>query len=612
MSWSRRIPFRVNVAGIIELMGRSLYSRGDTAVRELIQNAHDAVSRRKASDLSFQPRIDIVQDRDEGTLTVSDNGVGLSEREAEEYLGTVGLGLTGLMRNDSGNNDALDLIGQFGVGLLSSFMLADRIDVTTRKEDCEAVCWRAGTEADIELSSAERVELGTTITLHLRSDQRTFAENEDALESSIREFADYLQVPIFLNHSTQRVNVINAAWFDPTPDPEAIELALEEQFSETPLDVIPIRIESPVSVAGTLYVTPQRVPGFSSEPTLMITVRRMIISRRHPDLLPDWAGFVRGVLELHDCSPTTSRESLVRDSTFAAAQSVIEDTLFGHFEDLVQNAPDKWQAVLQWHRYLLTGAALDNERLRGLLRQSYTFPTSRGAMTFDEIAEASPADPLFEDEADRVIWINSSRRQEASVNQHFAGSDVPCVHALRVFEESLLATFAADDGGQGQQSDLRFAGPSAKNFDRAILGIHDLEDAAEAWQMFLRPLDVHVRVGDMSASVPVMAFVNDDNELAQTFEGMKKDGRVPPGFQRLIDQHFDETVPARNEVILNRRHRLIGRALEQSTKTPLAGVLRLLVMNALTSAGARFEVGSANLQSEDLDWVAEALWGRDH
>jgi len=599
------------VAGIIELMGRSLYSRGDTAVRELIQNAHDAVTRRSAGDLAFQPRIDIVQNSAARTLTVSDNGVGLSESEAEEYLGTVGLGLTGLMRRETGTNDQLDLIGQFGVGLLSSFMLAERIEVVTRRDECEAICWKAGASSDIELSSAERTDVGTSITLHLHDDQRHFAENEEDLEASIREFADYLQVPIFLNQSKTRVNVINAAWFDPTPDEEAIELALEEQFSETPLDVIPVRVESPVSVAGTLYVTPQRVPGFSSEPTLMVTVRRMIISRRHPDLLPDWAGFVRGVLELHDCSPTTSRESLVRDKAFAIAQAVIEDTLFDHFENLVRNSPDKWESILQWHRYLLTGAALDNARLRALLRHSYTFPTSRGPMTWDTITAASPADPLFEEEADRVVWVNASRRQEASVNQYFAGTDVPCVHALRVFEESLLAAFVAEDIQEGSRTDLRFAGPSATNFDRSILGIHDLEDAEESWQEFLRPLDVHVRIGELSAAVPVPAFINDDNELAQTFEDMKKDGRVPPGFQRLIDRHFDDAPPARNEVILNRRHRLVGRALEQSTKTPLAGVLRLLVMNALTAAGASMQGETQNLQSVDLDWVAEALWRRE-
>src|SRR5690606_19730543 len=109
---------------------------------------------------------------------------------------------------------------------------------------------------------------------------------------------------------------IHAAWFEPSQDRESTELALQAYFDEAPLDVIPIRIERPVSIAGALYVTPQRVPGFSNRATVMVTVRRMVISRAIQNLIPQWATFLRGCLELHDCLPTTSREDLVRDDHF--------------------------------------------------------------------------------------------------------------------------------------------------------------------------------------------------------------------------------------------------------------------------------------------------------
>ena len=98
MTWSRRIPFKVDIAGVIEIMGSSLYSRIDTPIRELIQNAHDAVMRRRKKQLSYQGRIDIRQDAENNTLTVTDDGVGLSPDEAEKYLGTLGVGITGLLK----------------------------------------------------------------------------------------------------------------------------------------------------------------------------------------------------------------------------------------------------------------------------------------------------------------------------------------------------------------------------------------------------------------------------------------------------------------------------------------------------------------------------------
>src|SRR5688572_21847803 len=169
-SWSRRIPFKVDVAGVIEIMGTSLYSRAMTPVRELIQNAHDGIMRRRQRDLSYGGRIDVAQDAAAGTLTFSDDGIGLSEDEAERYLGTLGIGITGLLKKAAGGaesaepaarrggGDGQSLIGQFGIGLFSAFMLADRVAVETRRADggIPAVRWEAGAGTDIELSSSPR------------------------------------------------------------------------------------------------------------------------------------------------------------------------------------------------------------------------------------------------------------------------------------------------------------------------------------------------------------------------------------------------------------------------------------------------------------------------
>jgi molecular chaperone HtpG len=614
--WTREIPFRVDIAGVIEIMGSSLYSRMDTPIRELIQNAHDAIMRRRSRDLDYRGRIDIRQDGKAGTLTFSDDGIGLSPQDAELYLGTLGIGITGLLKGRGNDDQRLDifgdgnhLIGQFGIGLFSAFLLADRIVVESRREDCEeGIRWEAGPGTSIQLSSTDRTEVGTKVCLYLRPQFHAMAEAPESVESAIRQYADFLTIPIHLNDSSARINVINVAWFEPTPDTEAIELELANYFNESPLDVIPIRVEKPSSIAGALYISPQRTPGFADEATVAVTVRRMVISRQVRDLLPPWASFLRGVLELGDCAPTASREDLVRDDRFQLVRSSLDDFLFRHLEKMVEDEPHRLEAIVNWHRYVLAGAALSETRLRTLLAKVYRFKTSRGALLFDEIQRLSAADALHESDADFVIWYNADRRQERYLDDVFASNRTPCVHVFRSFEESLLAAMISDSA---DHIDLRPATPSSPNFASSVMGLVELEEASATWADFLRSTQARIMVASFQPSLPVVAFLNERFELAQTFEELRKDGDIPRGFQRLIDAHFRQAPTGQNEVILNRDHRLVQRALKQGHRSPLASVLRLLVMNALSAAGAGRGNEAAQVQSEDLDWIADALWGQD-
>lgn len=615
--WSREIPFKVDIAGIIEIMGSSLYSHPDTPVRELIQNAHDAIMRRRRKDLEFRGRIDVRQDPGQHTLSFSDDGIGLSADDAELYLGTLGLGITGLLKGRSTTQphqppaeDGDGLIGQFGIGLFSAFMLADRLTVESRHQDgTEGIRWEAGPGTSIRLSQCERTAVGTTVTLSLKPEFYSLAEDTERLETSIRDYADFLTIPIHVNGGGARINLIHAAWFQPTPENEEVELELAAWFNETPLDVIPIRMERPASIAGALYISPQRTPGFADEATLAVTVRRMVISRRIRDLVPPWASFIRGVLELEDCSPTASREDLVRDDAFRQVQQTISEFIFEHLERLAVEEVTRLEAITSWHRYSLTGAALAEPRLRAILRRSYRWQTTKGLMNFDQLIDSSKADPLFESDADAVVWYNADRRQERYIDEVFTAVSAPCVHTLRSFEESLLAAMIADVSEQS--IDLRAASPSSSNFAATVLGISDLTEASSEWNEFLSSTGAKVMVATFQNRIPVIAFLNERYELAQTFEDLRKGGDIPQGFQRLIDAHFQQTPAGRNEVILNREHRLVGRALQQRPTSPLASVLRLLVNSALNAAGASRSQDSAKSQSEDLDWIAEALWGRD-
>ncbi len=614
----KRIPFKVDIAGIIEIMGSSLYSRPDTPIRELIQNAHDAIMRRRNRELDYQGRIDIVQDPFAKTISFTDDGIGLSPDEAEEYLGTLGIGITGLLKGRGSaearamvNGSGDQLIGQFGIGLFSSFMLAELLVVESRRADlAEGVRWAAGPGSEIELSVCDRESPGTTVTLHLKPGCHILASNAELLESAIKQFADFIPIPIYLNGASARSNLINVAWFSPTPDPDSVELDLASYFHESPLEVIPIRVSQPVHVEGALYISPQRTPGFSDDAVVAATIRRMVISRKVQDLLPPWASFLRGILELPDCSPTASREDLVRDEKFGAVQIILEERLYEHFRGLAKTHPQRLEAIINWHRFTIAGSALDETPLRDMLRECYRFSTSAGELTFHELLDRCQADALVESDADCVIWYNADRRQERWLNDVFRGvADAIVVHALRSFEESLLAAMVADTNDR--TVDLRIASPSSENFAASILGLRGLEEADDAWMEYLGGTNAKVLLAEFRNTQPVMAFLNERYELSKTFESLKKDGDIPAGFQRLIDAHFRQSPTDKNEVILNRKNPLIERALARGTSSPLASVVRLLVRSALHSAGATLDKNAQSQQLEDLNWISDALWNVD-
>ncbi|MDO5567292.1 MAG: hypothetical protein Q4G59_11595, partial [Planctomycetia bacterium] len=449
---------------------------------------------------------------------------------------------------------------------------------------------------------------GTTVTLRLRSGQELYAQSEEALEEAIREYADFLSVPIYLGDHGQRVNLMEPVWFDPEADEDRLMLALESWFNEVPLCVIPIRREKPITIQGALYVSPERLPGFSQEAMVAVTIRRMIISRKIEGLIPPWASFVRGVLELPDCRPTASREDLVQDESFQLARGVIEEELFRFFEQLTETRPRIWESLLDWHRYMLAGSAIGNERLRKLLRSTYRFSTHCGRLTFDEIVRAAQPPDVYEDGVDKIIWYHCDRRQEAAMETIFAGLRTPCVHATATFEETLLHVMCFDwESEADERIQCRVAVPGTKGFSSEILRAKDQEPVDDHWDFFFESLDCRVFSAECDTPQPVFAFLNERQDLIRTVNTLKKEGTIPFSFQRMIDQHLDGEEMPRNELLLNRSHPLIARALAQSPTSPLAAVVRILVFQAMQAAGAQLGRQSREELDGDLLAVANSL-----
>ncbi len=215
-------PINLHVPGILKLLSEHLYSDPKVALRELIQNAHDSCLRRLAEDPDYDdlaPRIDIYIDKEKHQFVIKDNGSGLTEQEIHDYLATIGRGYTGELRERlqfSSRGEVLALIGQFGLGLLSAFIVADRIELVTRSYQPKEPAWHwiSLGEETYTLAQTSRPSPGSTFTLNLKL-EGYFLQNEDVVREGIRTYADFLTVPIHLNDSVEPVNTIDAPWHLP-------------------------------------------------------------------------------------------------------------------------------------------------------------------------------------------------------------------------------------------------------------------------------------------------------------------------------------------------------------------------------------------------------------
>ncbi|RMF93408.1 MAG: hypothetical protein D6741_13720, partial [Planctomycetota bacterium] len=307
-------------------------------------------------------------------------------------------------------------------------------------------------------------------------------------------------------------------------------------------------------------------------------------------------------------------ESLIYNVHVRQTQSVLENAILDELFDLERRDRDKLQMLIDWHRYAFAGAALDHPRLRELLTRNYLFATSQGDLPFDEIVSRCRGNALSETDCDCIVWSNTNRRQEGLLNSLFQALPFPCVHAVRAFEHLLLEQMAADASAQHTAIVLRPASPASPSFAQTVLGLHELENAEDAWQRFLGTEETLIFVGEGRTRTPVFVFPSDGPQLERTFRRLRSQGKIPAAFQKLIDRHVDAK-PAeqqKHQVVLNRSNELVRKALAQRPGMPLPAVLRLMVYHSLTAAGVPLDQESHDRMQDDLSWIAEALQGRRH
>ena len=409
----------VDHQGLLTVLGAHLYSSPLVAVRELIQNAHDSIHRRRLEasrleasredEVDDPARIDVIALPGPRTLTIRDNGAGLTREEIDRYLATIGAGYTRVLRAETGEGS---LIGAFGLGFLSAYVVSEQVEVITTSQSTPDQTWRFlsrdGLRYAVTAVEGPPRPVGTEVILHLEAGRSELADPAFVGEL-LRRYCCLLPLPVF---APERVNGEGVPWREPPGEEHPARrhkrlLAVAERFQPHfgPLCAFEVHPTEDLVVRGVLWVQDANTWGSQDNRHASLFVRGMFISDEVRALLPDWAGFCGGVVECDALVPTASREDVQRDATFQAVQGHLAEALIAGLCALPQARPEAWRRVHLRHNEALRGAALVDPRLFEALGPQLTVPTSEGDLTMGELLarEAQVHINLGEDDYELVL-----------------------------------------------------------------------------------------------------------------------------------------------------------------------------------------------------------------
>ena len=418
---SEKLEFQAEVKQLMQLMIHSLYSNKEIVLRELISNASDAADKLRFEALAnsalyendAELKIQISFDKAARTVTISDNGIGMSRDEVIANIGTIAKSGTKEFFQSLSGDDAKDanLIGQFGVGFYSAFIIADKVTLTTRRAgSTDAVKWTSAGEGDYTLDAVKKASRGTEIVLHLRKDEDEFL-NDWQLKSIIRKYSDHITLPIVMYKSEwkegedkpdgtkaggemvtteelETVNKASALWARAKSD------ITEDEYNEfykhvshdyeTPLAYTHSRVEGKQEYISLLYI-PSKAPfdlyDRERRHGIKLYVKRVFIMEDAEKLMPQYLRFVRGVIDSADLPLNVSREILQDSRDVDAIKNGSVKKVLGLLEDLAQKKNDKGEAEdyakfwTEFGRVLKEGPGEDfanKDKIAGLLRFAST------------------------------------------------------------------------------------------------------------------------------------------------------------------------------------------------------------------------------------------------
>lgn len=357
---------------VVDIVTNSIYTEKEVFIRELVSNASDALEKLRHLQSTgasvvhpeLEPEIHITTNEKEQTLTISDTGVGMTRSELVQNLGTIAHSgsKTFLDQVDADSSTSTGIIGKFGVGFYSAFMVGDKVDVYTQSATSgnESHVWRSDGTGSYEIASTTGTDRGSKIVIHLKDSCLEYAQPK-RIESIVKQYSNFVAFPIVLNG--EKVNTVEALW---TMDPKDIS---PEQYTsfykfianafDDPLYHLNFKTDAPIELKTLFFVgtTHMEKMGYARmSPGVSLYSRKVLIERNAPDILPDWLRFVRGVIDSEDLPLSISREKMQDTRLLTKIKDIITRRLLRFFDEQARKDPTKYKV---FHIFIFTSYSLD-------------------------------------------------------------------------------------------------------------------------------------------------------------------------------------------------------------------------------------------------------------
>lgn len=588
--------FQVDLAGMVDLLSRHLYSGPQVYVRELIQNAVDAVTARREIDAEAPALIRISTGANaEGhpTLEISDSGVGLTADEAAELLATIG---RSSKRDADLGLGRTEFIGQFGIGMLAAFMVADRIEVRSRsaRENGRGIVWLGRADGTFEVSedADPASPAGTTVRLTARKDAEHWLANETVLGlaqeyGSLLPFDIQVQVPIEgADPVWRRITEPELPWLAQHPSDAARERRLaeycEQTFGFTPLGHIDLSL--PVAgVSGVAFILPQAVsPGSGQHRVYM---KRMLLGPRVDRVLPEWAFFIRAVIDTDTLSPTASREQLHDDEVLMSVRDALGEQLKQWAMSTLRGSGRLARAVVSTHHLALRALALTDRAMLDLVSEILPFETTDGPMTLAQAGRQG-----------EIVYTTTTEayRRVATVAR---AQGLIVVNAGYVYDSDIMERL----GSQGswhvrelQSADLvQVLGLPGVEREMQVAG------SVAVAREILEPDDCDVIVRTFAPdSVPAILLRDSEGEHRRD---LNREREAAPGlWDGLLDSFAGEAQARTRTLVLNDDSSVARRLLAAPRGEVFDAGLRALYLSAVMLAGEGLRSAESNTLSDSL------------
>jgi molecular chaperone HtpG len=594
---AERHEFQAETRSLLRLMIHSMYSNKEIFLRELVSNASDACDKLRFTATQnpeavgdAELAVELLVDKFAGTLTVRDNGIGMTREDVVDNLGTIARsGTKKFMESLSGDQSKdAQLIGQFGVGFYSAFIVADRVTVKTRRFDSsESVVWESTGEGEYTIEAGDKAERGTEVILHLRDDEKEFLEDE-RLSEIVRKYSDHIGLPIKLVRAEgepETINQARALWTRPKSEiSEDDYKTFYEHLShdyEPPLAWTHQKVEGNLEYTSLLYI-PQRAPfdlwDREQQRGVKLYVKRVFIMDRAAELLPPYLRFVRGLVDTSDLPLNVSREILQGNRTVDKIRAALVKRVLDLLDDLAANKPDDFKTFwTQFGKVLKEGIVEDNanrERIAKLLRFASTTTPDAQSVTLDEYVARMP------ESQEKILYLTGESPSALRNSPHLEGF-------RKVGYEVLLLSDRIDEWVVGHlteyqgkklesaaRGDAEAAG-KIETFDKAK---HETEfkDVLELLPKALNARIASARVSARLTESPSCLVAPEHGMSRQLLEILKQSGESAPDIKPILE--------------LNPEHPLVERLKETSgDETAFADLAEILYGQAVLAEGGQLE-----------------------